>query len=106
MTVLVETRVFTNRIRAAISDEDYRLLQLALVARPDAGAVISGTGGLRKLRWTLPGRGKRGAIRLIYFWHPTTERILLLFVHKKNERSDLTPDQKKRLRDIVAAEYR
>ena len=106
MTVLVETRAFTARMREALSEEDYRLLQLALAANPQAGVVIAGTGGLRKLRWGMPGRGKRGGIRVIYFWHSASERILLLFLYRKNERSDLTPAQKKLLRGIVEIEYR
>ncbi len=106
MTVLVETRAFTARIRETLSEEDYRLLQVALAANPEAGAVITGSGGLRKLRWGVKGRGKRGGIRVIYFWHSVSERILLLFVYRKNERSDLSPAQKKLLRAIVEAEYR
>lgn len=81
-------------------------MQLALATNPEAGVVIAGTGGLRKLRWGMPGRGKRGGIRVIYFWHSASDRILLLFVYRKNERSDLTPAQKKLLRGIVEAEYR
>ena len=106
MTVLVETRGFTARIRDALSEEDYRLLQLALVARPQAGTVIAGTGGLRKLRWRSAGGGKRGGIRVIYFWHSASDRILLLFAYRKNERSDLSPAQKRALRNIVEEEYR
>lgn len=104
--VIVETRVFTGRIRGLVSDETYRKLQLALVARPDAGAVIPGTGGLRKLRWAGSGRGKRGGARIIYFWHPGSQRLLMLFVFAKNERGDLSPSQRAALRKIVEAEYK
>lgn len=104
--VIVETRAFTVRIRELLSDDSYRELQLALVARPDAGALISGTGGLRKLRWAGSGRGKRGGMRLIYFWHPATERLLMLFAFAKSERGDLSPSQRAALRRIVEAEYK
>lgn len=103
--VIVEVRGFTARIRDLLSDEDYRLLQLQLVRNPEAGRIIPGTGGLRKLRWAASGRGKRGGARLIYFWHPKSQRLLMLFVYPKNERSDLTTMQRRTLRKIVETEY-
>ena len=60
-----ETAIFTRRIQALISDEQYRLLQLQLVAQPEVGKVIPQSGGLRKVRWSLSGQGKRGGIRVI-----------------------------------------
>ena len=89
-----------------LSPEEYRLLQLALVARPDAGKIIRGTGGLRKFRWALSGRGKRGGARVIYFWHPPSRQLLMLFAFAKNEADDLTVGQRRTLRRVVAAEYR
>lgn len=85
--------------------EEYRLLQLALMQRPEAGKVIRGTGGLRKLRWAGSSRGKRGGTRVIYFWHPPSHQILLLFVFAKNEADDLTAQQRRALRHVVEAEY-
>ena len=75
-------------------------------ARPTAGAVIAGTGGLRKLRSGATGRGKRGGLRLIYYWHQRSGRLLLLLAYAKNERDDLTGEQKALLRAIVEKEYR
>ena len=103
--VIVETRVFTAQIVDLLSDADYRLLQLDLVRAPEAGRVIPGTGGLRKLRWGASGRGKRGGARIIYFWHPKSQCALMLFAYPKNERSDLTPAQKRALRKVVETEY-
>ena len=103
--VIVETRVFTRRIDDLLSPEEYRLLQLALVARPDVGKVIPGTGGLRKLRWAVGGRGKRGGARVIYFWHPARQQLLMLFVFAKNEADNLTMAQKRALRRVVETEY-
>jgi len=57
--VLIESSVFTRQLQQFFTDEEYRQMQLALVLRPDAGAIIPGSGGLRKLRWAGSGRGKR-----------------------------------------------
>ena len=62
----VETPVFTRVITAAIPDEHYQQLQIALMLRPTQGDVIRGSGGLRKLRWAMPGAGKRSGLRIIY----------------------------------------
>jgi hypothetical protein len=102
---IIETSVFTRRIVELMSDEEYRLLQQTLVARPDWGVVIPGSGGLRKLRWNTPGSGKRGGTRIIYYWAVRDDIILLLFIFRKNEASDLTPAQIKALRKIVEEEY-
>ena len=104
--VIVETRAFTARIGDLMADDEYRDLQLHLAARPTAGDVIPGTGGLRKVRWAAKGRGKRGGCRVIYFWHVPSSRLLMLFAFSKGERVDLTSQQKKSLRQIVEAEYR
>jgi hypothetical protein len=103
--VIVETRGFTKRIYDLLSDDDYRHLQFELVRNPESGRVIPGTGGLRKLRWSASGRGKRGGARVIYFWHPKSQHLLMLFVYSKNERSDLTAAQRRALRTIVETEY-
>jgi hypothetical protein len=103
--VFVETRAFTARIRELIPDESYRRLQAALVAAPDLGVVIPGTGGIRKIRWLGSSRGKRGGIRILYFSHPASRTILLLFAFAKAERDDLGTAQKAALRRIVATEY-
>ncbi len=88
-----------------LSDEEYRLLQRTLVLRPDAGELIPGSGGLRKIRWSAKGHGKRGGVRVIYFWAVSQERILMLLIYAKNEQDDLTPDQLKVLKRIVEEEY-
>jgi hypothetical protein len=98
----VETRVFTRRVLGLLSDEEYRLLQWALILRPDAGDVIPGAGGLRKLRWRLAGRGTLGGARLIYYFHVGPGRIYLLLIYPKNERSDLTPAERRALHALIA----
>jgi len=104
--LIAETAIFTRRIQALISDEQYRLLQLQLVAQPDVGKVIPQSGGLRKVRWSLSGQGKRGGIRVIYYWLASRETILMLFVYAKNEQDDLTRQQLQALRKIIEEEYR
>lgn len=103
--VIVETPVFTRSMLSILSDEEYRLLQAQLVDKPDAGKIIQGSGGLRKLRWSAGGHGKRGGVRIIYYWIVARETILLIFAYAKNERDDLTSDQLRQLRDLVEGEY-
>lgn len=98
---LIETPVFTKQVLAALSDEEYRALQLHLIGRPDAGVLIPGSGGLRKLRWRLPGRGKRGGARVIYYWKSAAGQLFLLFLYPKNVRSDLSATELRVLRQLV-----
>jgi hypothetical protein len=98
---LIETSIFTKQVQAALSDEEYRAFQLHLIPRPDAGPVILGSGGLRKVRWQLPGRGKRGGARVIYYWRTAQNQIVLLFLYPKNVRATLTPAELKTLRGLV-----
>jgi hypothetical protein len=69
--VIIETSIFFRQMQALLSDEEYRQLQMALVLHPDMGAVIPGSGELRKARWSLAGRGKRGGVRTIYSIGPS-----------------------------------
>ncbi len=103
--IIVETSIFTRRLAGLLSDEEYRRLQMALVLNPNAGAVIPGSGGLRKIRWAIAGHGKRGGIRVIYYWAIVHDKILMLYIYAKSEQGDLTPDQVKVLRKIVEEEY-
>jgi len=98
--IFVETSIFTEEIRRLLPDEGYRMLQTALMLRPDAGRLIRGSGGLRKVRWNLPGGGKRGGLRVIYYWDPP-DTIYLLLPFRKSEQDDLTSDQLGVLRKLV-----
>jgi len=104
--VIVETPIFTRRIQAILSDDEYRLLQIQLINKPDSGKVTRGSGGLRKFRWSAGGHGKRGGIRIIYYWFESQETLLLLFVYSKREQDDLTPEQLRQLKKVVEGEYR
>ena len=84
MISFVETKLFTRLVREYLSDDEYSDLQQALIANPEAGAIIPGTGGVRKLRWGLAGRGKRGGIRVIYFLRTRQGQIWMLTLYPKN----------------------
>ena len=99
--VFIETPVFTKHVIEALTDEQYGLLQGFLVARPDAGNLVKGGSGIRKLRWALSGRGKRGGVRVIYFWRVSESQILMLTMYAKNEQANLTPPQVKQLAKLV-----
>lgn len=104
--VIIETSVFTRRIAEILDDDEYGRLQAFVASRPDSGAVIPGSGGLRKLRWKVSGGGKRGGTRIIYYWWHQEEMILMLFAFRKSERSDLTKSQLQTLRKIVDKELK
>ena len=102
--LIIETPVFTKRVLDALTDDEYRELQQFIGEHPEAGAIIPGSHGLRKLRWRMSGKGKRGATRIIYYWLRPRDTILMLFVFRKNEQSDLKKDQLKILKAFVAKE--
>jgi mRNA-degrading endonuclease RelE of RelBE toxin-antitoxin system len=97
--VFVETPIFNRRVQEYLDDDEYAEMQAHLVRRPDSGSIIKGSGGIRKLRWAGSGRGKRGGLRVIYYWWVAKDRISLLLVYPKNEQDDLTADQLKKLRN-------
>ena len=98
--IFVETPVFTADIRALLSDENYAALQQHLISQPDAGDLIPGTGGLRKVRWTTAGRGKRGGTRVIYFHVVAHSQIRMIPIYRKGIKDDLSPREKAILRKI------
>ena len=101
--IFIETPIFTKRIQKAMDDDTYAALQQELVKHPDAGDVIQGSGGIRKVRWGGLGRGKRGGSRVLYFWN-CAGRIYMLYVYLKNEREDITASQLKQLRQAIELE--
>ncbi len=99
--------MFTRQITELISDESYAELQELIVHNPKAGDLISGTNGLRKIRWKIEGvKGKRGGIRVIYYWYVSDDLIYMLIAYPKNEQDDLTPKQKSLLKQLVKEEFK
>ena len=101
---IVETSVFTKQIRKLLRDDEYRELQEQLVIHPLAGAVIRGSGGLRKVRWAVEGRGKSGGIRVIYYYVAQDDRIFMLGAYSKAAKEDLTDSKVAALRKLVEEE--
>ena len=99
--VFVETPTFTKRVLQLMEDGDYAELQRHLADHPDTGDVIRGAGGIRKVRWAGSGRGKRGGLRIIYYWWVARDRISMLLVYPKNEQDDLSAEQLKLLRKAL-----
>ena len=85
---IIETSVFTKRLKVLLSNEDYRLLQNEIILNPGKGKIIRGSGGLRKIRWSISGKGKSGGVRIIYYWVKTKEIILMLLIYSKNEQDN------------------
>lgn len=104
--VFVETPIFTEAVLETLSDDEYRSLQISLILRPSQGAIMRGTGGVRKVRWRAAGRGKRGGVRVIYFWDEAREKIYLLLVYAKADQDDLTPQQLKIVKRLVREEFK
>ncbi len=104
--VIKETSVFTRLIKEMMGDRDYNALQLSLVANPTQGAVIRGSGGLRKMRWSDSSKGKRGGFRLIYYYLSCDNQVLMIYLYKKNHQSDLTQEQLKQLKQVVEEELK
>jgi mRNA-degrading endonuclease RelE of RelBE toxin-antitoxin system len=102
----IETSIFTRQVMALLRDDEYRELQIVLSVHPDTGAIIPHSGGLRKIRWSVLGRGKRGGVRAIYYWVTARDQILMLFIYSKNVKDDLSPAQLKVLREVVQKEFK
>ena len=102
--VFVELPIFVRCASELFTDDDMRELQLTLLENPVAGDLISGGRGLRKLRVPLPGRGKRGGARVIYYHWVSQEQCYLVYAYAKNVAADLTKEQLRRLADVIEVE--
>jgi len=102
----VETPIFTKVITVLLDDESYRSLQSALMRRPEQGPTIGGTRGARKVRWARPGAGKRGGIRVIYYWAVREAAFYMLYAYAKSEQGDLTPNQARVLATLIREEFK
>jgi hypothetical protein len=102
----IEAPAFTRHVSGYLSDDGYRELQNQLSSNPELGDLMPGTGGFRKLRWADPSRGKgrRGGLRIIYYYFLADQQIWLMTLYNKNEASDLTSTEKKALKTAIEAE--
>jgi hypothetical protein len=95
----VETKLFTQLVLNYFSDDEYAALQNAIVANPEAGDVIKGSGGVRKLRWGLSGRGKRGGVRIIYYLRLGQGQVWMLTMYAKNEADSISGSALKKIKE-------
>ena len=99
--IFIESKIFEKLRDKYFNNTSFREFQNYLLEQPDAGDTIQGTGGLRKVRRSTKGKGKRGGIRIIYLYLADKSHIHLLTVYAKNEVSDLTSNEKKILKSIA-----
>ena len=104
--VIIETLIFTKVINTLMQDGEYRSFQNHLLQFPSAGALIQGSGGIRKIRWRVGGRGKRGGIRIIYYLADKHDQILMLYAYSKNKQENLTNGQLSILKKVVESEFK
>ena len=101
--LFVETAIFTGQITGLVPDDEYAAFQVTLAEHPEAGAVMAGCGGVRKVRMAIGNRGKSGGARVLYLHLPDRERIYLLFVFTKGNADNLSADGKKAMRERAQA---
>jgi hypothetical protein len=97
----IETPTFTRAVLALLSDEEYRTLQNSLVEFPERGDLITGGGGIRKVRHAAQGRGKSGGVRVIYYWAKEKSRIYMLMIYPKSKKDDLSDQETALFRNLV-----
>jgi hypothetical protein len=99
--IFIETSQFTAILDNYLNDDEYRELQNYLLENPNIGAIIRGSGGIRKLRWAARGKGKSGGIRVIYYYAPTPDHIYFLTVYGKDEQENIDAATLKRLAKLL-----
>ena len=104
MVTFVETKLFTELVLDYLSDDEYAAMQQFLVVNPEAGDVIPGSGGVRKLRWGVAGRGKRGGLRVIYFLRRRNDEVWMLTLYAKNVADNIPAKVLKKIKEEIDAE--
>jgi hypothetical protein len=100
----VETKLFTELVLDYLSDDEYAAMQQFLVVNPEAGDVIPASGGVRKLRWGVAGRGKRGGLRVIYFLRRRNDEVWMLTLYAKNVADNIPAKVLKKIKEEIDAE--
>jgi hypothetical protein len=101
MLTFVETKLFTKLVHEYLTDDEYSALQQALITEPEAGDIIRGSGGVRKLRWNVAGRGKRGGIRVIYYLQSRQGQVWMLTMYAKNVAENIPAHVLKKIKEEV-----
>ena len=101
MISFVETKLFTRLVQEYLSDDEYSRLQQALAADPEVGSVIPGSGGVRKMRWSVAGRGKRGGLRIIYFLRTRHGQVWMLTLYAKNVAENIPAHVLRQIKDEI-----
>ena len=104
MVTFVETKLFTRLVRDYLADDEYAALQQVLIQNPESGRVIRGSGGVRKLRWGVGGRGKRGGLRIIYYLRLAHGQIWMLTLYAKNVADSIPAGVLKEIKEEVDAQ--
>jgi hypothetical protein len=97
----IETKKFTELITKLLNDDGYKELQEFLIKNPKAGKVIKNTGGLRKLRWAIEGKGKRGGIRTLYYYADMHSIFFMIYAYPKNVADNITKQQSKMFKTLI-----
>ena len=101
MISFIETKLFTRLVGELLIDDEYALLQQALIADPEVGNVIPGSGGVRKMRWGVSGRGKRSGLRVIYFLRTRQGQIWMLTLYPKNVAENIPANVLRQIKDEI-----
>ena len=101
MYSFIETKLFSRLLGDYLTDDEYSELQTALVEKPDQGALVPGSGGVRKLRWSQPGRGKRGGVRVIYYAKVHEGVIWMLTIYAKNEEQSIPAHVLRKIKEEI-----
>ena len=99
--IFIEASSFTKLLPHYLSDDEYRALQVYLMQKPDAGDLIKGSGGVRKVRWASEGMGKSGGIRVIYYWKKPDHEIWMLTLYSKSERTTIAGHVLKKIAEAI-----
>ena len=101
MLSFIETRLFSRLLGDYLTDDEYAELQTALVEKPDQGALVPGSGGVRKLRWSLRGRGKRSGVRVIYYAKTHEGVVWMLTIYAKNEEQSIPAHVLRKIKEEI-----
>ena len=102
--IFIETSTFSKLLSKYLEDEEYRSLQTYLLQKPDAGAIVRGSGGVRKVRWSVEGKGKSGGVRIIYYWKKPGHEIWMLTIYSKSEKATIPGHLLKQIAEAIEHE--